>query len=87
MLIVVVIMLSFVGSAWAQSPVASSSALQPVLSAGQELRVTDEEGRRTQGKLVSISGAELAMNVPRLFRHSSVASSKAPWRECRGRFK
>ena len=64
--VVWLLLLTVASSVAAQSPIDSFGALGPTLSVGQTLRVRNEQGRTTQGTLVSIAGDELVMNVPRL---------------------
>ena len=58
-------------AAGARQAVASSfEALRPVLKVGQEVKVRDESGRTTLGKVVSISSDQLVISRRRFFRRS-----------------
>ena len=51
----------------AQTPATSFAGLQPLVKVGQTLNVSDDQGRVTRGKLVSISGGQLRIRRPRFF--------------------
>ena len=55
---------------WDGTVLSSFEALQPVLPVGQEVKVRDEAGRATQGRVVAITPDELVISRRRFFRRS-----------------
>ncbi|HEX6162777.1 MAG TPA: hypothetical protein VFZ31_05400 [Vicinamibacterales bacterium] len=69
--IVTLMVLEGVAGAQTQSPVQTFAALQPLIAADQEIVVWRDDGGKTRGKVIAVSGDTIEIRRPRLFRRAA----------------